>query len=184
MKVKQDNFASFMEIAQEMNIKGLAVDTKDQRNNLVSRVGPPDDTVEESFTNNVIGDSFIDDIESRHIGEEGTIKTEQLMNNTNETAGDIDLRRTDIVVQDENGYKSKTKRKHQKKTPDSPTNLHCSECGKTSSDKSNLSKHIKSQHQGIVYPCNVCDYKAKQTTHLKGHMKSKHSELLKVRENV
>ena len=44
-------------------------------------------------------------------------------------------------------------------------------------DESNLQRHIKSQHEGVVYPCSICNYKAKQTSQLKAHIKSKHGEM-------
>ena len=41
-----------------------------------------------------------------------------------------------------------------------------------------MNRHIKSEHEGIVYPCNQCDYKAKQNSQLKSHKKSRHSQSL------
>ena len=84
------------------------------------------------------------------------------------------------VKNSEMGQKHKRTKQH---TP-FQQGLSCPECGKTSSDKSNLAKHIKSQHQGIVYPCNECEYKAKQTTHLKVHIKNKHSQETKLKRKL
>jgi len=78
-------------------------------------------------------------------------------------------------------YKAKqsTNLNYHKKAKHSDCNpFECPNCRKTFSDRSNLQRHIKSQHEGVVYPCNVCDYKAKQTTQLKAHIKSKHEEII------
>ena len=40
--------------------------------------------------------------------------------------------------------------------------------------KSDLQKHIKSVHDGEIYPCTQCDYKAKQNRCLQTHLKSVH----------
>ena len=41
--------------------------------------------------------------------------------------------------------------------------------------KSDLSKHIKSKHEGVKYPCKQCDYKATRRCHLSTHIASKHN---------
>ena len=35
----------------------------------------------------------------------------------------------------------------------------CEQCDYKTVDRSNLTKHVKSVHQGIKYPCPHCDYK-------------------------
>jgi hypothetical protein len=34
--------------------------------------------------------------------------------------------------------------------------------------------HTRTKHEGIVYSCNQCDYKATQQANLKRHQQSKH----------
>ena len=41
--------------------------------------------------------------------------------------------------------------------------------------RSNLSTHIKSQHQGVKFPCGLCDYHATQKSHLSRHNKTIHN---------
>ena len=40
--------------------------------------------------------------------------------------------------------------------------------------QSNLQRHIQSQHEGIKYPCDQCDYQATEKNGLQKHNKSKH----------
>ena len=35
--------------------------------------------------------------------------------------------------------------------------------------RSNLSTHMKYQHQGVKHPCGLCDYHATQKSHLSRH---------------
>ena len=50
----------------------------------------------------------------------------------------------------------------------------CEECDAVFKTKSGLLGHTKSKHEGIVYSCNQCNYKATQQGHLKAHKQSKH----------
>ena len=52
----------------------------------------------------------------------------------------------------------------------------CPGCQGVFRDRSNLVKHYRSEHEGIRYPCNHCDYQAKRLSHLKDHISAKHSE--------
>ena len=47
-------------------------------------------------------------------------------------------------------------------------------CGKQFSQQGNLSTHIQSQHDGVKYACDQCDFKATQKNNLKIHIKKKH----------
>ena len=61
---------------------------------------------------------------------------------------------------------------------------HCTTCGKGFSDKSNLNRHIKSQHEGITYSCNFCDYIAKRNSTLKEHKKASHSAFDSLNDDI
>ena len=50
----------------------------------------------------------------------------------------------------------------------------CPHCGNLYSCKRDLNRHIKSVHEGIKYPCNLCDYEANQQISLRSHVKSIH----------
>jgi len=51
----------------------------------------------------------------------------------------------------------------------------CNPCEKTFFHKSVLQRHNKIVHEGLRYPCHLCDYKATQQQSLKRHTISKHS---------
>ena len=50
----------------------------------------------------------------------------------------------------------------------------CDQCDKQYSDKSNLTKHIQSKHEGIKYACYECDYQATRQDNLTSHIQSLH----------
>ena len=41
--------------------------------------------------------------------------------------------------------------------------------------KRHLQPHVESKHEGIVFHCNYCDYKANRKDGLKSHIRIKHS---------
>ena len=50
----------------------------------------------------------------------------------------------------------------------------CKQCHKIYPDKSTLSRHKRSVHDGVQYACNQCEYKATQKCNLILHIQSKH----------
>ena len=54
------------------------------------------------------------------------------------------------------------------------TKYDCNQCGKQFSDRSPLSRHIKSKHECVKYACNQCDYQATRKDSLKTHIQSIH----------
>ena len=55
-----------------------------------------------------------------------------------------------------------------------PHSSQCPECGKQFSRKSKLAEHFQSVHRGVKYPCDQCEYKATVKYNLTKHVKSKH----------
>ena len=49
----------------------------------------------------------------------------------------------------------------------------CAQCGFASKKSSNLSKHVRSVHEGVVYHCEECQYYSKSKYDLKIHVQSK-----------
>ena len=157
-KVKQEDFSIFMQIAQELNIKGLAVNSKElktldeiPKTSIEKNGGIMDDIGEDIV-------KFMDDM-----GED-IVKTE---NNQAERYED---------------FLSESSLMQPKSTKEAIYN--CSTCEKKFTDASNLRRHEKAQHEGITYPCDGCDYKAKQPAHLRTHLKSKHSKTQKVTQDT
>ena len=50
----------------------------------------------------------------------------------------------------------------------------CPECGKVFTTKGSMVTHYRSVHEGIKYPCNLCDYQATTQGSLQTHIKSVH----------
>ena len=56
-----------------------------------------------------------------------------------------------------------------------PKTKECPECNKTFKTPSVMRRHYDALHKGVLFPCNLCEYKGTQKTHLKNHIKAKHS---------
>ena len=50
----------------------------------------------------------------------------------------------------------------------------CPECGEMFTTKGAMTVHFKSIHQGVKYPCDLCDYQATQPSNLKAHIQKRH----------
>merc|ERR1712150_223184 len=56
--------------------------------------------------------------------------------------------------------------------------MSCDQCEYTTSDKSNLRRHIKTKHATIKeFNCNDCDYATNRKDNLLTHLKSSHKKL-------
>ena len=54
----------------------------------------------------------------------------------------------------------------------------CAQCGFASKRSSNLSKHVRSVHEGVVYHCEKCQFHSKSKYHLAFHIQSKHDGIV------
>jgi len=165
-KVEQNSFADFMEIAQELNIRGLAAEK------------PNIKAVNEDMEGNDVDMEFIKLGEAKSFIEtiENNIKSDEEANY--KISHDIIKNSEDNEMFENNGKNARIlnyQRKSNHSEVNSQSKFQCNKCDKTFSEKGNLKRHVKSLHEGVFYPCKACDYKATQTTHLKEHMKSKHS---------
>ena len=50
----------------------------------------------------------------------------------------------------------------------------CPECGKEFSSDLSMKIHYKTQHSGVTYPCNKCEYVSKVKAQLDKHLKNVH----------
>jgi hypothetical protein len=50
----------------------------------------------------------------------------------------------------------------------------CNGCGYSSTNKTDVSRHVESHHMALQYPCKVCDQVLKTRRCLTNHMRSRH----------
>ena len=55
---------------------------------------------------------------------------------------------------------------------------HCEKCRYHSKSKHNLAIHIQSKHDGIMFPCNHCEFSAQRKRQLKYHINTAHKSVL------
>ena len=157
-KVSKENLAGLLEIAQDLNIKGLSLNSEEEN--------AQDESLDESDKEEIKKIGNIDKEE-----DETVIKCEPILTNT--------------IVPNVVHMPDKIPKKKKSLQGFKLKEFTCKECGKTCSEKSNLTKHIRSQHEGIVYPCPYCNHKSTQPSHLKGHIKAKHgNELLENNKSI
>ena len=73
--------------------------------------------------------------------------------------------------------------KHTNKTRSGSTywKWRCPECGKQTSNRSNLFRHRQNMHSGLVrFLCDQCEFKTKRNSHLKEHIQRMHQKREKV----
>ena len=156
-KVSKENLAGLLEIAQDLNIKGLSLNSEEEN--------AQDELLDESH------EEEIENIGNVQKGEETVIKCEPILANK--------------IISNVGQIPDKVQKEKKVLQGNKLKEFTCKECGKTCAEKSNLTKHIRSQHEGIVYPCAYCDHKSKQNSHLKGHIKAKHgNEYVKYNKSI
>ena len=60
----------------------------------------------------------------------------------------------------------------------------CRECWKTFSDSLSLKHHVNSEHRGIRYPCDYCEYLGTEIKAVKSHIDSYHPSLVNRYKNI
>ena len=60
------------------------------------------------------------------------------------------------------------------KVTDGDNRWKCKECGKTSKDKTGMSRHIETHMEGISYPCNQCGAVKRSSNALNVHITRDH----------
>ena len=60
----------------------------------------------------------------------------------------------------------------------------CRECWKTFSDSLSLKHHVNSEHRGIRYPCDYCEYLGTEIKAVKSHIDSYRPSLVNRYKNI
>ena len=145
-EVFQDDLDSFMDLANQLKIKGL---TQEGENGL-KKVSPFSPTREDFLESTALNidpfNSSLDNSSSEMIKEEFDIPESQ-----------------DNSV-DENFQEKNSSGK-----------FSCDQCAFTAFYKSNVNRHKRAQHDGIKYPCNQCEFRTSWSFDLKKHIAKQHT---------
>ena len=165
--INKDHINQFMEIAQDFEIKGL---TKVKDDESIDKDSFGDDQGEAG--NVVVQEDEPVDI-SKHNDKTNIIyATRDEINNydtTNEiNAFDITNESDYLDYQDHNESNDTNEFTKSK-------SLICQKCGLVFSSQSGFLRHTRTKHEGLLYSCNQCEYKATQPHHLKTHQQAKGS---------
>ena len=170
VNVAEEDLSSFLEVAEELLIRGLSEVNKESYNSspeeLPVNLGPntaPSPKRKKPVPNDITTEPLT---EFRQ-----TSKHTSMENNKRSTFESLTERQTEVVKQEKNEeidqcLVSMTREK----------SFVCVKCDKQFSGRSGLHMHTKSVHEGVVYSCDQCDYKGAQNTHLKKHIKTVHQE--------
>ena len=171
-EVCQDKISRFIAIAVDLEIKGI--DKNMIRKDLDERVLDMDEqNEEEPYFDDVLKEELFRNyskMEKKIINKqkkESEEKTEFKDDNIKENIN------TSLIDNDDFAYeKSFGQLKSEYKKAG---HYQCIPCEKSFFHKSVLQRHNKIVHDGLRYPCHLCDYKATQVQSLKRHTISKHS---------
>ena len=163
-EVEQDDLEEFLGIAKDLEIKGLSNDKNVHnkfRNELSTAAEidvkmPKNMDVTLPNESEHIMEEFLDEAEMKFQVEEHP------QEGTRE--GDIDIK--PFNQKDTNntfGLSSKVR--------DETGNFLCNKCDYATSNSADLKKHNYAIHEGLRYPCLLCEYKATQKSSLNRHMK-------------
>ena len=164
-EVGEENLQRFLDSAKELEIKGLdqmfatnegidqEIPKKSQEivkgeasENLVETI--VEEMPEENKGNNIEGDNEI-------------------------STSDFASKLSKLVKAERSDKKSSTE--SQKMKSHGMSGFYCQECNKEFSGKGSLLNHTRYIHEGIVYSCDFCEYKAGQANNLKNHVIKKHT---------
>ena len=81
-------------------------------------------------------------------------------------SGENDKIEEDLIFSEQKKLKkSKLRQKRDK-------SYSCGKCGYVATKSSNLNKHNRSKHEGVIYPCDKCEYAATEPRSLKKHIEN------------
>ena len=169
-EICQDNISRFISIAVDLEIKGIddhmvrnetderAVDVDDKNS---SEANLDDVFQEDIFKRNLekMDDEMGDPINGKEIKEElSDAKNEENVNNSlngSSSSRSLSISQLRSVCKEAGHYQ-------------------CIPCEKSFFHKSVLKRHNKAVHDGLRFPCHMCDYKATTQQSLKRHIKNIH----------
>ena len=173
VNVAEEDFTSFLEVAEDLNIRGLSEGNKEGYN---AKLKIPLQATHESTAKRkrTVEKIIIEDIKEANYIETSN-EFGQACDNfaDNESKISISSIECNQIKQknNEDNKQSLVSIVAEKKFP-------CGKCDFKAKYKNDLKVHIESTHDGVRYPCDQCDYKAKQKSRLKIHKDSIHEGVL------
>jgi len=161
VSVNRDELEDFLNLANDLKIKGLHEETKEnveeRRTNskfpLESENLP--DNKRKRIKNSMENESIETDSDSKEASPDHNQHVIKAINNT-EIKEEIAPFETDFKMKTEMLIKS------------------CDRCSYQTNRKTHLNAHVKSMHEGVRYPCDSCEYRAKSKSALKQHVRAVH----------
>ena len=102
------------------------------------------------------------------------------MENEPEETVDVEINTDDTIeqtVMEENEINEEAKIGKARRNFSDTKSTECPECHAVFTLRNVMLRHYRSKHQGILYHCDQCDYKAKRQYNIRSHIANKHSDL-------
>ena len=170
VNVAEEDLPSFLELAEDLNVKGLSEGNKGTHDSNEKVTSPkkyfdPSQKKSETVKNKNLLNINAYNLVGTTSKDEQTDKT--FINNDDhglfvpDEYDDNNFENTNIIS---TSAANETVISHQ-----------CEQCDYKTKYSFDLNKHVKSIHEGVRYPCELCDYKATQKGNLRTHKLKRHS---------
>ena len=162
-EIDQLDLERFLKVSKELEIKGLT-----------ENVVPCDDIGMNLMKNNETDEEYGENLS----GESETNLTEEETGEYgNVSCGDetieSEIETTEYMIENiEEVYRTNSKRKKSI----GAYSLKCNDCEMQFSSQGSLLNHTRYKHDGVMYSCDFCEYKAGQAGNLKRHVGKNHSK--------
>ena len=160
-EIDREDLQRFLEVSKELEIKGLTengVPFDDSDINLMEH----DETNDENEENP--SELSETNLIKKETGEYGFVLA-------GEETIQSEIETTEYVIKNiQEVSRTNSKRKKSSGT----CNLKCDDCEMQFSSHGSLLNHKRYKHEGVMYSCNFCDYKAGQAGNLKRHVGKNH----------
>jgi len=164
--VTQDDITKFLEAAQELKLKGLQ--------GYLDGIGKDESETQQS--------GFQECKFKEKQSKNKEIVHETSLESLEENTGTCDAVGTDLVINDKNNVEKKMNHEIdlqiEQMIEKNGVMQTCKECGKTTSQKINLKRHVETHIKGFSHICQICNKTFSNRPGLQVHMSGIHSALI------
>ena len=178
VEVAQENLEHFMDIAKDLEVKGLAENVAEPKSEYKKEapalsLKPPNfyETQEVFETTNLVEEYTYTSNYSSELMDTNSIVVpafENVEDHSKYFEKELSCNRCDFKF-----AKSIDLRAH-KQSQHGDNLFECNQCSKICTNNSNLRRHKRSVHEGVTYSCDKCDYTTIYSFLLNTHSKAKH----------